>query len=145
MSKKEYAIELVMPAVMAVIAVIIILTSYDMGSEGVFPRLIAYLLLIGVAVTVGETVVKKQKTVDFKNLRVWRVAVLLAVTVVYILLLNRIGYFVDTFLLAVITMLLLGYRSWWKMGLSSLAAVTFVFIIFKVILKVPLPLLFLDF
>lgn len=145
MSKKEYAVELAMPAVMAVIAVIVILTSYDMGSEGVFPRLIAWLLLIGVAVTVGETLVKKQKTVDFKNLRVGRVFVLLAVTVAYILLLNRIGYFLDTFLLAVITMRLLGYRSWWKMGLSSLATVMVVFIIFKVILKVPLPLLFLDF
>lgn len=145
MNKKDYFIELLMPAFMIIIAIWVIVSSYDMGSEGVFPRLIAYLLLIGVAVTVGEILIKKQKAVHFENLHIARVVILLVIAFVYIVLMDLIGYCLDTFLLCAVTMLLLGYRNWWKIGFSSLATVVLVFILFKIILKVPLPLLFLDF
>lgn len=145
MNKKDYFIELIMPIIMVIISIWVIVASYSMGSEGVFPRLIAYLLLIGVAVTVGEILIKKQKVVHFENLHVVRVVILLAISFAYIILMDWIGYCLDTFLLCAATMLLLGYRSWWKIGLSSLATVVLVFILFKVILNVPLPLLFLDF
>jgi hypothetical protein len=42
-------------------------------------------------------------------------------------------------------MLLLGYRNLPVVGICSVAAVALIFVLFKVILKVPLPMIFLDF
>ena len=63
----------------------------------------------------------------------------------YTILLPRIGYIIPTLLLCACIMLLLNYRKLPVIGLCACIAVAVIFVLFKIILKVPLPMLFLDF
>lgn len=144
MDKKNLLIELSMPVFMGILAVLVIAASGSMGSEGVFPRLIAYLLLIGALVTAVQTVRSTEKTVILENLNWKRVVLVFVMLLAYILLLDRIGYILSTFLLCAGVIRLLGYRSYFRIVLCSAVTVALVFVLFKVLLLVPLPLLFLD-
>ena len=70
---------------------------------------------------------------------------LLLMILLYTILLPRIGYIIPTLLLCACIMLLLNYRKLPVIGLCSCIAVVVIFVLFKIILKVPLPMLFLDF
>ena len=70
---------------------------------------------------------------------------MLLMILVYTILLPRIGYIIPTLLLCACIMLLLNYRKLPVIGLCSCIAVAVIFVLFKIILKVPLPMLFLDF
>lgn len=142
MNKKDLAIELSMPVLMGVLAVAVIFAAGNMGSEGVFPRLIAYLLLIGALVTAVQTVRNGKKTVVLENLNVKRVVLVLVMLLAYILLLDKLGYILSTFLLCAGVIRLLGYRNYFRLVLCSAATVALVFVLFKVLLLVPLPFAF---
>ena len=140
MNKKQLIIELAMPIVFALISIYIIVKAIPMEGEGVFPIMSAGVLLICAAYLFFETLVKKEEVVNLG-----KVGITLLALIVYVLLIKKIGYIIDTFLLCVFIIRSLGYK---KIGITVLCAALAVcatFFVFKVLLSVPLPMIFLDF
>ena len=137
MKKKDILLELSLPVVMAALGIFVLIKAESIKpkSAATFPRICAVLMLIGVAVTILQILVTKKKTTHFEGLRVEKALLLLLMILVYTILLPRIGYII----------LLLNYRKLPVIGLCSCIAVVVIFVLFKIILKVPLPMLFLDF
>ena len=139
MKKKDILLELSLPVVMAALGIFVLIKAESIKpkSAATFPRICAVLMLIGVAVTILQILVTKKKTTHFEGLRVEKALFLLLMILLYTILLPRIGYIIPT--------LLLNYRKLPVIGLCSCIAVVVIFVLFKIILKVPLPMLFLDF
>ena len=55
------------------------------------------------------------------------------------------AYVIDTTVLAIYTMVTLGYRRWGVVFISAVSITAVVFFVFKVLLNVPLPMLFFEF
>lgn len=146
MKPKDWLLELSMPAVMAALGIYVLKAadSIKPKSAGTFPRMCAIFLLIGVAVTVIQIIVSKKKTVHFENLQWWKALLLLAMVLAYTLLLPAVGYLIPTIVLCASIMVLLRYRNWKVICIVSVIAVAVIFVLFKVVLKVPLPMLFLN-
>lgn len=145
MNKKQLIIELVMPIVFALISIYIIVKAIPMEGEGVFPIMSAGVLLICAAYLFFETLVKKEEVVKLEGVNLGKVGITLLALIVYVVLLKKIGYIIDTFLLCVFIIRSLGYK---KIGITVLCAALAVcatFFVFKVLLSVPLPMIFLDF
>ena len=137
MNKKQLIIELAMPIVFALVSIYIIVKAIPMEGEGV--------LLIGAAYLFFETLVKKEEVVKLEGVNLGKVGITLLALIVYVVLLKKIGYIIDTFLLCVFIIRSLGYK---KIGITVLCAALAVcatFFVFKVLLSVPLPMIFLDF
>ena len=137
MKKKDILLELSLPVVMAALGIFVLIKAESIKpkSAATFPRICAVLMLIGVAVTILQILVTKKKTTHFEGLRVEKALLLLLMILLYTILLPRIGYIIPT----------LNYRKLPVIGLCSCIAVVVIFVLFKIILKVPLPMLFLDF
>ena len=121
MSKKQWIIELAMPAAFILMAAYVAVQSLSMGSEGIFPMMSAGVLFLCAVYLLFQTLKK------------------------YVFLLKKIGYVIDTFLLCAFIIRSLGYRKYGMIAVCSVAAVAVVFVIFKVVLSVPLPMIILDF
>lgn len=147
MKPKDWILELSMPAVMAALGIFVLnqANSIKPKSAATFPRICAWILLIGVAVTVLQIIISKKKTTHFENLHWWKAFLLLGMIIVYTLLLPKIGYLIPTVVLCASIMILLRYRNWVVIAACSVGAVAVVFVLFKIALKVPLPMLFLNF
>lgn len=147
MKKKDILLELSLPVVMAALGIFVLIKAESIKpkSAATFPRICAVLMLVGVAVTILQILVTKKKTTHFEGLRVEKALLLLLMILLYTILLPRIGYIIPTLLLCACIILLLNYRKLPVIGLCSCIAVVVIFVLFKIILKVPLPMLFLDF
>lgn len=146
MKPKDWLLELSMPAAMAALGIYVLNASQKIKpkSAGVFPRLCAWVMLIGVVITVIQIIISKKKTTHFEGKKWWKALLLLAMIGLYIFLLPKIGYLIPTIALCASVMVLLQYRNWTVVSLVSVIAVAVIFVLFKIILKVPLPMLFLN-
>ena len=145
MNKKQLIIELAMPIVFDLVSIYIMVKDIPMEGEGVFPSMTAGVLLICAAYLFFETLVKKEEVVKLEGVNLGKVGITLLALIVYVVLLKKIGYIIDTFLLCVFIIRSLGYK---KIGITVLCAALAVcatFFVFKVLLSVPLPMIFLDF
>ncbi|MCD7906407.1 MAG: tripartite tricarboxylate transporter TctB family protein [Clostridium sp.] len=145
MNKKQLIIELAMPIVFALVSIYIIVKAIPMEGEGVFPIMSAGVLLICAAYLFFETLVKKEVVVTLEGVNLGKVAITLLALIVYVLLIKKIGYIIDTFLLCVFIIRSLGYKKIGVTVLCAALAVCATFVVFKVLLSVPLPMIFLDF
>ena len=145
MNKKQLIIELAMPIVFALISIYIIVKAIPMEGEGVFPIMSAGVLLICAAYLFFETLVKKEEVVKLEGVNLGKVGITLLALIVYVVLIKKIGYIVDTFLLCVFIIRSLGYKMIGITVLCAALAVCATFFVFKVLLSVPLPMIFLDF
>ncbi|MGN0372966.1 MAG: tripartite tricarboxylate transporter TctB family protein [Enterocloster sp.] len=145
MNKKQLMIELAMPVVFILAAIYIIVKAIPMKSEGVFPIMSASVLLLCAIYLLIEVLVKKEKIVKLEGVNLPMVGVTLLALVIYVVLLKKIGYIIDTFLLCVFIIRSLGYKKIGVIIMCSALAVAATFFIFKVLLSVPLPMVFLDF
>lgn len=145
MNKKQLMIELAMPIVFILVAVYAIVKAIPMKSEGVFPILSACVLLLSAVYLLFEALKKKEVVVKLEGVNLLMVGITLLTLAIYVLLLKKIGYIVDTFVLSVFIIRSLGYKKIGVTFLCSALTVAGVFVIFKVLLSVPLPMLFLDF
>lgn len=119
MNKKQLIIELAMPIVFALISIYIIVKAIPMEGEGVFPIMSAGVLLICAAYLFFETLVKKEEVVKLEGVNLGKVGITLLALIVYVLLIKKIGYIIDTFLLCVFIIRSLGYK---KIGITVLCA-----------------------
>ena len=131
MSKKQRIIELAMPAAFILMAAYVAVQSLSMGSEGIFPMMSAGVLFLC--------------AVNLQGVNLKMVGITLLALLVYVFLLKKIGYVIDTFLLCAFIIRSLGYRKYGMIAVCSAVAVAAVFVIFKVVLSVPLPMIILDF
>lgn len=106
MNKKQLIIELAMPIVFALISIYIIVKAIPMEGEGVFPIMSAGVLLICAAYLFFETLVKKEEVVKLEGVNLGKVGITLLALIVYVVLIKKIGYIVDTFLLCVFIVVL---------------------------------------
>ena len=143
MNKKQLMIELAMPIVFMLVAVYVIVKAIPMESEGVFPIMSAG-VLCAVYLFV-EILIKHQQVVKLEGVNLKMVGVTLLALAVYVFLLKKIGYIIDTFALCFFIIRSLGYKKTGVTLLCSALAVACVFFIFKVLLSVPLPMILLDF
>lgn len=146
MKPKDWILELSMPAVMTALAIYVLRESYTFKQKavGVFPRMIAILMLIGVAVTIVEMLIRKKKVVNFEGKKIYKALLLVAMLVVYALIIPKVGYIIPSLVACAAIMLILNYRNPVIITVSSVLAVAVIFILFKLVLKVPLPMLWLD-
>lgn len=145
MNKKQLIIELAMPIVFILISIYVIVTARGMGEEGVFPIMSAGLLLLCAVYLLAEILIKKKQVVKLEGVNLTMVGVTILTLIVYVLLLKKIGYIIDTLLLCAFIMRSLGYKKYGIIAICSVVTILAVFVIFKVLLAVPLPLIFLDF
>ena len=92
-----------------------------------------------------EILIKHQQVVKLEGVNLKMVGVTLLALAVYVFLLKKIGYIIDTFALCFFIIRSLGYKKTAVTLLCSALAVACVFFIFKVLLSVPLPMILLDF
>ena len=138
MNNKQLMIELAMPVAFMLMAAYVIVKGLSMGSEGVFPIMCAGVLLV-------QTLMKREVVVKLEGVNLPRVGLTLLTLLVYVFLLKKIGYAIDTFLLCALVIRSLGYKKFHVIVPCSVIAVAVTFVIFKVLLSVPLPMVFLDF
>ncbi len=145
MSKKQRIIELAMPAAFILMAAYVAVQSLSMGSEGIFPMMSAGGLFLCAVYLLFQTLKKQQAVVNLQGVNLKMVGITLLALLVYVFLLKKIGYVIDTFLLCAFIIRSLGYRKYGMIAVCSAVAVAAVFVIFKVVLSVPLPMIILDF
>lgn len=143
MNKKQLMIELAMPIVFMLVAVYVIVKAIPM--ESVFPIMSAGVLLLCAVYLFVEILIKHQQVVKLEGVNLKMVGVTLLALAVYVFLLKKIGYIIDTFALCFFIIRSLGYKKTGVTLLCSALAVACVFFIFKVLLSVPLPMILLDF
>lgn len=145
MNKKQLYIELAMPIVFILASIYIIVKAIPMESEGVFPIMSAGVLLLCSIYLFIEVLVKREVIVKLEGVNLPMVGITILALAVYVFLLKKIGYVIDTFLLCAFIIRSLGYKRYGIIALCSVLAVAATFVVFKVILSVPLPMIFLDF
>jgi len=146
MKPKDWILELSMPAVMTALAIYVLRESYTFKQKAVgeFPRIIAYVMLVGVVVTLIEMFLNKKKSVNFSGKKVYKALLLVAMLVVYALIIPKVGYMIPSLVLCAAIMVILNYKNPVVIAVSSVLAVAVIFVLFKLVLKVPLPMLWLD-
>jgi hypothetical protein len=139
-------INLSMPFFFLAFGAWIFLTSLSMGkTEGTFPRLVGIFTFIVALFQFYFDLMNRENKDKFKGSNLLKVAEAVAVISLYVFLLGKIGYIIDTALVAFYVMTSLGYRCF---RISVPVAVCFslsAFFLFKVLLGVPLPMIWLDF
>lgn len=139
MDKKRVSV-LAMPVFFLLLGIFIVVTSNKMdASEGTFPTMVGWLTVLVSVVQLYNDIRKKECKNVFENSCILKVVVATVILFAYVLLLKKIGYIVDTILLAAVTMWFLNYRNVKAILLSSVGFTLIVYAIFKVLLKVPLP------
>ena len=99
MSKKQWIIELAMPAAFILMAAYVAVQSLSMGSEGIFPMMSAGVLFLCAVYLLFQTLKKQQAVVSLQGVNLKMVGITLLALLVYVFLLKKIGYVIDTFLL----------------------------------------------
>ncbi|WP_101909705.1 tripartite tricarboxylate transporter TctB family protein [Marasmitruncus massiliensis] len=139
-------INLTMPAFFVGFFVWVILSTMSMEkSEAIFPRMIGVFSLAVSFFQLYSDLKKADHKDKFQNSNVLKVLEATAVLFIYILLMKKIGCLIDTVLLSFYTMYALGYRKLKVAVPVSVLLTLVVFLVFKLLLRVPLPMLFFDF
>ena len=133
MKKRQLILELLMPAVFGLAAIKVI-------AEAVPGLLLACSIYLFI-----EVLAKKRKVVVLDGVNLPMVGITLLVLIAYVFLLKKIGYVMDTFILCAVIIRILGYQKPGITALCSALAVALTFFVFKGLLSVPLPMVFLDF
>ncbi len=138
-------ITLAMPAFLLVAGVLILLSTLSMEPElGVFPRIVSILMIVVALFDIVFELRKQDIKNPFRNSRVLMSMVYLLVLVAYTYALPKVGYIISTILVSFYTMYVLGYRNWNNMIISAVGITAVSFLIFGILLKVPLPTVFLE-
>lgn len=138
-------IELAMPIVFILAGIYIIVKAIPMEGEGVFPIMSAGVLLICAVYLLLEVLKKREIIVKLEGVNLPMVGITLLALIIYVFLLKKIGYIIDTFILCVFIIHSLGYKRIGITAVCAALAVMATFVVFKILLSVPLPMIFLDF
>lgn len=137
---KKKIIGLVCPVSFLAFGVYILLESQRFKStDKIFPAMVA-VLMIGISLIQLLVDLRKKKHKNaFAGNNVLRVAGYTVVLMLYAYLLKKIGYVLDTIWLTAFTLYALDYRKWKGLIIIPVAVTACLYVIFKMLLKVPLP------
>lgn len=147
MSKKQLILklilELLMPVLLIAMACVFIdeIRRTNMGDEGIFPLMCAILQIIISVYLIGKILIKREMVLKTEGLNVGKAALTVLALIIYVLVLDKIGYCLSTFLLVGFIIWFLGYRKYWVILLCAALTVAATYVIFGVLLNVPLPML----
>ena len=143
MNSKQVMIELAMLVAFMLMAAYVIVKGLSMVSEGVFPIMCAGVLLICAVYLLVQTLMKREVVVKLEGVNLPRVGLTLLTLLVYVFLLKKIGYAIDTVLLCALVIRSRGYNKFYVIVACAVRAVAVTFVIFKVLLSVPQAMVFL--
>lgn len=143
MKKNKYAEYIFSLTLLLIGAVVLIIGKDFRGNDKYFPVIIGAGMVITAIWMAWED--KKQDTacIDLTKINFAAVGITIAALAVYMVLFRLIGYVFSTILLGTSIILGLRYNSVKGAILWPALMVLVVFVIFKILLKVPLPVLFL--
>lgn len=113
------------------------------GNDKYFPIIIGA-LQTGTAIwMLVEDLISRKPCIDLKKINFLAVGVTIAALIIYYFLFETIGFILSTILLGVSIILGLRYNSIKGAILWPIGFVAIIYLLFKVLLKIPLPSLFL--
>jgi len=120
--------------------------SFNYSKSRIFPRIILISLLLLTVTFIFETIKnyknKEEKVVKYKKRNYKELKILLYVLLgnfLYIISINYIGFYLDSYIFIVFTMFFLGFKKIPKLLLISSLFLFFLYIFFALTLKVPTP------
>lgn len=141
---KNKAIALASPFVFLVFGIWIRVSTMSMTKrDSVFPRIIAYTIILVSIIDLISVYRKTEHKNRFKGVNAFKIFQCLAAMFLYVFLLKKIGFVIDTLFLTAFTMWALDYKNYKILPLASILITAVVFIIFYYLLNVPLPTLWL--
>lgn len=141
---KNKMIALASPLVFLVFGIWIRFSTLSMTKrDSVFPNLVAYMVIVVSMIDLISVYRKTEHKNRFKGVNTLKLFQCLAAMFLYVFLLKKIGFVIDTLFLTAFTMWVLDYRNYKILPLVSILITAVVFIIFYYLLNVPLPTLWL--
>lgn len=105
-----------------------------------FPILIAICLFIAAFIQMFMALARRGIKAEKVEHKIRPVIIITAMTAIYIFLISYVGYLLSTVLLVYFVIAVLGYKPKKQMLLISCLATLIIFVMFKVVLRVPLPM-----
>lgn len=145
MNKKKFGEDTYVGAAMIALSAIIILLSHNMpAAPKRFPLIVAAVLVFCGALVIVRSVKKTQSAEETENGAFqWKECKyslgLLALIIVYALLMEWITFFPATMIIIPVFMLFLRVRKWWVIVLTDVLTTAFVYWLFVVQLSIRLP------
>lgn len=143
---KNKRVELATPALFIAFSIYILIVAFTLPDvEGIFPAMIGVLMLLSSGGILIKGLRSQKAAIDISKVNIRNLAKISAALVVYILIFNRAGYVISTLLLGIYTLYALGIRDLKKLAIFPAAIVLVLFVGFRVLLNVQLPMIFFDF
>ncbi len=111
--------------------------------DATFPSLVSYSIIVIAIIDFISEFRKETHKDRFKGVNFVRLLACLAAMFLYVFLLKKIGFLIDTILLCAFTMWILGYRKWKVLIPSAIGIALVVFGVFYGLMRVPLPTIIL--
>jgi len=122
---------------------IVIESSTFRGTDGTFPKMAGVLMIAVSLIQLIKDFCAKEHKNKFEGGNNIRVLEYVAALILYVFLIKKIGYVFDTLWLTAFTMFALGYKNWKGLVIYPVAITAILYLLFGVLLKVPLPTLWL--
>lgn len=143
LKKNQFAVMLFDIVLLAIGLYMIIEGRTYRGNDKYFPIIVGA-LQTGTAIwMLIEDLISRKPCIDLKKINFLAVGVTIAALIIYYFLFETIGFILSTILLGVSVILGLRYNSIRGAILWPIGFVAIIYLIFKVLLKIPLPTLFL--
>lgn len=141
---KNKIVSLLCPSAFLLFGIYIIVESTKFKStDGIFPIMTAVLLIAVSLIQFVKDLLTKEHKDRFADSNILQVLEYVAALLLYAFLFKKIGYILDTLWLTGYTMFALRYRDWKKLLLISVGITAVLYFIFRILLKVPLPTIWL--
>ena len=141
---KNKLVSLLCPLVFLAFGIWIKVSTLSMAKrDRMFPSLVSYLIIICAAIDFISEWRKLDHKDRFKGVNFVRLIACVAALFLYVFLIKKIGFFLDTLILCIFLMRLLGYKRWVVLIPAAIGITAAVFGVFWGLLNVPLPTIFL--
>jgi putative tricarboxylic transport membrane protein len=140
-----------------ILGVAVVYTSYKMGmgvlakpGPGLFTFICGVILCAMAVVVFVHSQIEKQEEKAKRVIRLWtslkwhKTLLSILLLVVYALILTRIGFLASTIFLLIFLFRIIGPVKWWVAVCGAVAASVVSFVVFSMVMKVQLPVTFLE-
>jgi len=124
-----------------ILSIIVFIESLKLPNiDAQFPKLISISLFItAIILVISSLKIKTQE--KKKEYNYWRAGIVIVGLILYILILRWLGYLLSTGLLITYVIFILGYNKRKQIIVVAIVATVVLYLIFKILLGVPLPMM----